>query len=816
MLGYTPDEGLGNTPFSFMPQDEEKRVGEYFLNEVAAKGISFRGLTHKSLTKDGKIVWQKVNGLPMLDKNGKVVGYRGAARDITAEKLAQEELEAAIIKAKTASNAKSQFLANMSHEIRTPMNAIIGLGDMLAQTTNEPKTKDIIDKINSSSKMLLGIINDILDYSKIEAGKLELEKNSFQIEEIFTQLKVMLETKASQKGLEFYFHPKGKDPGVIIGDKLRLTQVLTNLLSNAIKFTNEGNITLTVEFLEKTKENKAKILFNVKDSGIGISKENINRLFKPFSQADNSTTRKYGGTGLGLAISKNIINAMGSDISVQTKEGVGSKFSFVLDFELASHQIDKKGQQELQANVLIVDDQEISRKVLGDILKELDCKFDEAQDGIEAIELIKKADKSKEPYNILLIDWNMPRLNGTQTLRRLQKMYKTKELKNKIPTVFMVSGYSMDEIDFEDIQIERFISKPITPNTLLDALLDTQEGLDKKYLAPKASNTPKIDSLHLLIAEDNELNQEVVSLMLQAVGISFEIANNGKECVEIFAKNQDKFDLILMDLQMPIMGGYEATQKIREFNQKIPIIALTAAAMSEDRDKAIETGMNEHISKPIDKNKLYSIISKYANAKNPKKTQKNQSNKTLNLEYLIDIVGSRERAISLMLKLKEQLSTGEFKNIIHMLKTKDPATQSQIHSLKGVCGNLGLFGIHEILKSIDSQFKNNESISQQSINQLEIALKELLEQLDNLQMQNIAKKENQKISQDELSNLTKRAKQLLFSGEIIEEDMLYTLYENLPIYIQKDELERWKELVEDFEFDEAFKIMEKWDLTKPL
>ena len=329
-----------------------------------------------------------------------------------------------------------------------------------------------------------------------------------------------------------------------------------------MKFTNEGNVTLTVEFLEKTKEDMIKILFSVEDSGIGISKENINRLFKPFSQADNSTTRKYGGTGLGLAISKNIINAMGSDISIQTKEGVGSKFSFILDFELASHQIDKKGQQELQANVLIVDDQEISRKVLGDILKELDCQFDEAQDGIEAIELIKKADKSKEPYNVLLIDWNMPRLNGTQTIRRLQKMYETKELKNKIPTVFMVSGYSMDEINFEDIQIERFISKPITPNALLDALLDAQEGLDKKHLIPKASSTPRIDNLHLLIAEDNELNQEVVSLMLQAVGISFEIANNGKECVEIFSKNQDKFDLILMDLQMPIMGGYEATQKI--------------------------------------------------------------------------------------------------------------------------------------------------------------------------------------------------------------------------------------------------------------
>lgn len=230
MLGYSIEEGLGRTPFSFMPLDEQKRVGEYFINEVANKGVSFRGLIHRSMTKDGRIVWQKVNGLPMFDNDGSIIGYRGAALDITFEKKAQEELEAAKAKAEAANRAKTEFLANMSHEIRTPMNAVIGLGDILGDMIEEPKQKDILHKINSSSKMLLGVINDVLDYSKIEAGKLELDRSSFHIDKVLSNLKVMFEEKASSKGLELYFYPKGEKFGLLLGDELRLTQVLTNLL----------------------------------------------------------------------------------------------------------------------------------------------------------------------------------------------------------------------------------------------------------------------------------------------------------------------------------------------------------------------------------------------------------------------------------------------------------------------------------------------------------------------------------------------------------------------------------------------------------
>ena len=363
MMGYTLEESLGRSPFSFMPLDEQKRVEEYFVNEVAIKGVAFRGLTHRSLTKNGDTIWQKVNGLLMRDKDGNIVGYRGAALDITAEKKVEEDLKAAKEKAEEASLAKTQFLANMSHEIRTPMNAIIGLGDMLPDLLHDSKQKEILHKINSSSKMLLGIINDILDYSKIEAGKLELEHKRFLLEHVLSQLKVMFEQKASKKGIELYFYPKGEDLGSLFGDELRLTQVLTNLVSNAIKFTQSGNIIVTIEQKGICGNQKALIELSVEDSGIGMSEEQLAKLFQPFTQADSSTTRKYGGTGLGLVISRNIVNAMGGDIRVESKVGIGTKFSFSLEFELASCEVEYK-KDNLEMRALIVDDQAISRDIL--------------------------------------------------------------------------------------------------------------------------------------------------------------------------------------------------------------------------------------------------------------------------------------------------------------------------------------------------------------------------------------------------------------------------------------------------------------------
>ena len=790
MLGYPIHEGLGRTPFSFMPHDEEVRVSEFFLGKVVARGIPFRGLVHKSLTKDGKIVWQKVNGLPMFDTDGKIIGYRGAARDITSEKLAQEKLEAATARAEAANSAKTQFLANMSHEIRTPMNAVIGLGEILADMLEEPKQREILSKINSSSKMLLGIINDILDYSKIEAGKLELEYEKFHLDEVLSQLKIMFENKVAQKGIELYFYPKGEDPGLILGDKLRLTQVLTNLLSNAVKFTEKGTITLTIELLEIHEDKRAAFLFSVADSGVGISPEHLGKLFKPFSQADSSTTRKYGGTGLGLVITRNIIKAMGSYNFVQSEIGVGTKITFTLEFNLASCAIDKKVKKEIKAKVLIVDDQEISRQILKNILERFDCAYEEASNGLEAIELIKIADKKSSPYDILLIDWNMPHLDGAQTIKTVQTMYAQKELKTKVPTIFMVSGYNKNEINLKDIQIDKFISKPVTSSLLFNAIIETKNKHLTIFQDSSIDDAPSLEGVNILVVEDNEINQDVISLMLKAVGATFKIANNGKEGVETFLKHQKEFDLILMDLQMPIMSGYEATKEIRVHDAHIPIIALTAAAMDDDKERVMSVGMNEHISKPIDKKKLYETISRLIHNKKTQQKDEQKIQKVLDMDYLIHTLGSNSQAKTLLLKLKNQLIQGEFKDIIHQLKSKSPQSGQTIHALKGVCGNMGALELHQILASLDAKQKKSEPPTPNDIEQLEMALGNLLSELDLLSNQENHQAIVKKLSNSELIKLISDTKIFLKAGELIGEETITTLVQNLSHMINMDELNK--------------------------
>ncbi|MFP4332897.1 MAG: response regulator [Campylobacterales bacterium] len=799
MLGYSIEEGLGRTPFSFMPLDEQKRVGEYFINEVANKGVSFRGLIHRSMTKDGRIVWQKVNGLPMFDNDGSIIGYRGAALDITFEKKAQEELEAAKAKAEAANRAKTEFLANMSHEIRTPMNAVIGLGDILGDMIEEPKQKDILHKINSSSKMLLGVINDVLDYSKIEAGKLELDRSSFHIDKVLSNLKVMFEEKASSKGLELYFYPKGEKFGLLLGDELRLTQVLTNLLSNAIKFTHKGIITLTIEPLKTLEEEKITLSFSVEDSGIGMEKEQIKKLFKPFSQADSSTTRKYGGTGLGLVISKKIINAMGGDIEVESRVGVGTKFSFILEFDLVACDTFIDAQHTPNTKVLIVDDQSISREVLRSMLERFNYSLDEASNGLEAIELIEKSDRNNTPYEIMFIDWNMPLLNGVDTLQKLQNMYEEKKLTSKIPTVFMVSGYSKEDIPLDKINIDSFISKPFTSSSLFDAIIDVKGGRSKKITLPE-NNTTNMSGISVLIVEDNEVNQEVVSMMLQKVGIEYEIANNGQEGVDKFLSNQSRYDLVLMDLQMPIMSGYDATKKIREVNQEIPIIALSAAAMTEDKERALEAGMDEHISKPIDKHELYRTISRFCNSK-------------LDEQAILDRVDEQTQSNNLLLKFKKQLKDGEFKDIVEVVEKNAPNAKERVHTLKGVSGNLGANELCEILTHIDTKYKKQEKIEDDDIQNLSLAKAKLLEDLEQLQENEPKIKNQKKLTTDELHTLFEEVKELLKEGELVEDNVVDRLYVNLTSYIAKEELEKWKELVEEFEFEKAYYMMDSWDFA---
>jgi PAS domain S-box-containing protein len=765
-------------------------------------------IEHRLLMSDGRIKYVREKCNSTFDGDGIATNSSGTIQDITEQKLAELETIEARKKSEDANKTKSEFLANMSHEIRTPMNAIIGLGSILNDLLSEPKQKDILQKINSSSNMLLGIINDILDYSKIEAGKLELEHKNFESENLLSQLKVMFEYKACEKEIELYFHIKNDLPRILVSDELRLMQILSNLLSNAIKFTHKGHVTLNVELLSKNHDtNKATIRFSVEDSGIGMNNEQLSRIFNPFTQADSSTTREFGGTGLGLVISQNIIQALGGDIKVASNFGKGSIFSFELDLEFASCELKYTIVSKECHKVLIVDDQEIARTILRDMLENFGCECVEASNGMEALEIIEKSNKENQEFDILLIDWNMPILNGVDTLKKFKEMeYK------KAPTLFMISAHEKGNIDFDDVKIDSFISKPVTPSSLFDALAETKKGYSIKQ-NKNLTAIPNLNGLSILVVEDNEINQQVASMLLQKVGIFVDLASNGKEGFEKFKANQTKYDLILMDLQMPIMSGYESTRNIREINKTIPIIALTAAAMIEDKQKALEAGMNDHLGKPINQNELYKTISKFTKREFSYEKSEKNINSILDLGFLQSTLSSKELINSLLIKFKEQLTIGEFKNIIQTIKNQDKEASQLIHTLKGVSGNLGANELFGITKLIDFKYKTNEQITQNDFALLELSIQNILIKLNDIKNETtINLPSTQKIQGDELQKLLIFIKNSLENGDLIDNDLKSNLISNLYGIVKNDELEEFKKYIDEFEFDKALAILKGWDI----
>jgi two-component system, sensor histidine kinase and response regulator len=761
--------------------------------------------------------WIKGVARPEREEDGSIL-WHGYLHDVTEEIIITEELERAKHAAEEANRSKSEFLANMSHEIRTPMNAIIGLSELMMDGSLEPHQLDYLIKINGSSKMLLAIINDILDYSKIEADKLRLESKPFKIESILSQMRVLFVQNALKKGIQLYFYMKNDVPGTIIGDEFRLDQVLVNLIANALKFTHEGSVILEIELVEKKGENTALIGFKIIDTGIGMSEEELSLLFRPFTQADSSTTRKYGGTGLGLSISKRLVNAMGGVIEVESTKGLGTTFSFTIEADVENWEQEHPKVNRIDCKALVVDDQEISRIILETMLQNFGCTTASASNGREALEMIRAADEENVGYEIILMDWKMPEMDGKEALKEIKRLKEEGRLKSPLPFVVMQSGYLLEEIRLEDIPVEVFLSKPITESELFDAINRARSGLffTKTPFTPHHCSS-SLDGLKILFVEDNELNQEVVSKMLQREGVEVHIAKNGQEAVTLYLSNPRYFDLILMDVQMPIMGGYEATRLIREHDSDIPIIALTAAAMVEDKEKALQVGMNDHMSKPIEMVKLYALIAKWCNRsldilENPKTTAIEEGYPILDKGYLLSIVNGDEAALARLLRTFILQLENEFSSLSKIIKNGSDEGKGLIHALKGVSGNVGAKELAEKCRIIDTHYKNNQVIPKEDIEALEDAIEKLKTLIVSIVRDERRDAKEVEMSPQEIHTLFEEIKYDCENFNITNQEKIDILREKLADQVAENELIEWSETMERFMYQRALEIMKGWSV----
>ena len=525
---------------------------------------------------------------------------RATERERAARKLAASEAAA-----QAANRAKSDFLANMSHEIRTPMNAVIGMTHLTLQTELNAKQRNYVKKIETSAQSLLRIINEILDFSRIEAGMLDIEKVDFNLDEVMENLANLAGVRSQGKELEVLFRIDPQAPGRLTGDPLRLGQVLINLVDNAIKFTEKGEVMVSVT-QQRREDGSVTLRFEVRDTGIGLTPEQQARLFQSFSQADTSTTRKFGGTGLGLAICRKLVEKMGGQVSCESQPGQGSLFRVVLPFGLPEQQAARSYSEALTGlRCLVTDDNALAREVIGETLKSFGFSVTYASSGEEAIEAAQK-----QKYDLVLMDWKMPGLGGIGAAQKIKQMLDA-------PPVVMVTAYGREEViqQTEAARLDGLLLKPLNASVLYDTIADIchprakAAGLPKR--ATRDAGAPQFPGVRVLLVEDNAVNQEVACELLAATGAEVSVAGHGQIALDLLKTGE--FDLVLMDVQMPVMDGLETTRRLRQNprHKKLPVIAITAGAMTGDRDKCLEAGMDAYIGKPIKVEELYAALKRW-------------------------------------------------------------------------------------------------------------------------------------------------------------------------------------------------------------
>jgi PAS domain S-box-containing protein len=671
---------------------------------------------------DGRIVWAHAVGHVLRDADGNPTDMYGVSQDISEFKRLEAELVTAKEAAEAVTRSKSEFLANMSHELRTPMNAIIGMTHLALKTELTRKQADYLTKVKNAAQSLLGVINDILDFSKIEAGKLDMEMTEFQLENVLNNLSTIVCQKAQDKNLELLIAPQHEIPVNLVGDPLRLGQILVNLVNNAIKFTERGEVLVTVR-IEEQFTNRIKLKFAIRDSGIGMTREQSARLFQAFSQADTSTTRKYGGTGLGLSISKRLVELMDGQIWAESQPGVGSTFHFTACFGIGSGEKCKRFIPELAGlRTLVVDDKAEAREILTEALQVFALRAESVSSGEDAIREVAAVD-SHDPYRLVLMDWHMPGMGGLEASR----IIKRHDRLQNVPKIVMVTAFGREGIrtQAEEIGADGYLLKPVSASRLYDTLVDLF-GVAGTGEPAKRDDTREYDvsGIRILLVEDNEVNQQVAIELLESAGAIVTVANDGAEAVRLLTAGDEtpSFDLVLMDLQMPDMDGFIATRLLRNDPrlQRLPIIAMTAHALVEERQRCLDAGMNDHVSKPIDPDALFATLARWIKSRTVNweamavRPARDDEEVTVPQIEGVDVPAGLQRVAGnkrLYLDLLSQFVTKQCpagERIAAAIESGDHSLAERLaHSLKGAAGSIGINQISDSAGKLEGAIRGS-------------------------------------------------------------------------------------------------------------
>lgn len=675
---------------------------------------------------DGEYRWLTNRGVPRYDDHGVFVGYIGSCMDIT-DRMRIEEAALA------ANRAKSEFLANMSHEIRTPMNAILGLAHLALRTQLDLKQRDLLKKIHSSANSLLRIINEILDFSKIDAGKMEVETAPFLLNDVVVNLSNMVGEAARQKMLEFLIHVAPDVPQGLLGDAGRLGQVLINLTNNAIKFTSAGQVSLDIQVSQRETD-KALIHFTIVDQGIGMSPAQLSNVFHAFTQADNSVTRKYGGTGLGLVISRNLIELMGGELLVQSSIHQGTRFDFSLWFPLDSVQPQTSPPILARfAHALVVDDNIIACTILKELLEGMQIRVTIATTAAAALEAITLAD-AQDPYRMVFMDYRMPEQNGIELTKIMLHGLK---LQHRPSIVWVTESNAADiSAHTEEAGAHAILEKPIHPSSLWDVIADIY---GERRITPQETieSSFKLNGIQALVVEDNIINQQVIVELLSLVGVQCTLAQNGREALDLLQQTVPlPWSIVLLDIQMPIMDGHETIRHIRadkRFDQ-LPVVAMTAHAMQEERNRCRAEGMNDHVTKPIDPHILYQCVQRWTTQNTttlkplPEKMKESLDIPGINIEAgLKHVAGNARLYVKLLGTFCKNFADFSLQ-LENALNAQSLTEIKQLsHRLRGVASTLGA----EQLAAFSGVLEN-ACQQQRSISELRALSRPLLEHLDEI------------------------------------------------------------------------------------